>query len=185
MSMFYELMMKNKTEEEIYAQVFGTPTENPSGVFSGFSNANYLLIEKQLPEDTTEIQIEFTMPSTFPNTQKVIINAGVFSFSLYQQQITLYGGSGTRVVIPSNDLTVGSNYVIRAPKSNKTFNFSYSKDGGAFTTPTTWTSGSAYSSTIRFGNSTVNGRAFTGSINFNNTYFKRGNKFWYRGATKW
>lgn len=186
MSMFYELMMKAKIKEEIYAQVFGTPTENPTGVFSGFSNSNYLLIEHQLPTNITELQIEITMPSTIPSSgTQTIVNAGVFSFSLYQKQITLYGGSGSRVVVPSSDMTGGSTYTIKAPISNKTFQFSYSKDGGAFTTPTTWTSNTAYSDNIRFGNSTISGRRFAGSINFNNTYFKKGNKFWYEGAVRW
>ena len=183
MSMFYNLMMRAK---EVYAKVFGTPTENPSGVFSDFSNANYLLIEKQLPEDTTELQIEITMPSTIPSSgTQTIINAGVFSLSLYNGQVTLYGGSGNTVVIPSSDMAGGSTYRILALKENKTFDFSYSKDGGAFTTPTTWTSSAAYASDIRFGNSTISGRRFAGSINFNNTHFKRGNSFWFKGKVKY
>ena len=184
MSMFYELLMKAK---EVYAQVFGTLTESPKGVFSGFSDANYLLIEQGTPDDMTELLVEFTTPSTIPGSgTQTIVNMGIFSLSLYNKLITLYGGSGGQTVIPKDALVGGSTYVIRAVRNTgKSFTFYYSKDGGDFIETTTWVSNMSWGTLIRIGSSTNTGRGWKGSINVGNTRITRASGVWYKGKVKW
>lgn len=185
MGISFEKNPSSASGEKVYAIIYGSPTENPAGVFSDFSNTNYLLINQQIPEEATELQIEFTQPSTIATSgTQAIINAGVFSISMYQKAISFYSGSGTNSIIPSTDATPNSTYRIKLMINGKVITHCYSKDGGEFTTPETWTSNLNYSNNIRIGNSTVSGRGWKGSINMNNTYIKIGSKFWYDGATK-
>lgn len=184
MSMFYELLMRAK--ETVYAIIQGTLTENPKGVFSGFTDNNGLIIKQGTPEDFTELQIEVTMPPTIPNTgTQSIINLNIFSLRLYGKQIDLYGGTSDIHVIPQSAVVGGSNYVIKAVRdTGKTFDFFYKKDGGEWVQTSHWTSNMGYGSNIRIGNSTTSGRGWKGTINMNNTYIKRPNGFWFKGKTK-
>lgn len=185
MGISFEKNPSSASGEKVYAIIYGSLTENPTGVFSGFSNTNYLLINQQIPEEATELQIEFTQPSTIATSgTQVIIKGGAFAISLYQKNILFYGGSGQDIIIPSTDATPNSTYTIRLTINGNVFTHCYSKDGGEFTTPETWTSNQPYENNIRIGNSTVSGRGWKGSINMNNTYIKIGSKFWYDGATK-
>ena len=184
MRIFTQLMMRIK---ELYAIIMGSLTEASTGVFNGFSNTAYIRINKQLPDNSTELQIEIGMPSTIATSgTQSIINVGIFSLTMYQQTISLYSGSSDKTVIPSTDISGNSTYVIKAVRTagSKTFQFSYSKDGGAFVNTANWTSNLSYTDYIRIGNSTASGRGWKGTINLNNTYIKIGDKFWYKGLYK-
>ena len=183
MRIFTQLMMRIKG---LFAIIHGTLTENPKGVFSGFTDDNCLIIEQGTPEDFTELQIEVTMPPTIPSTgTQSIINANIFSLRLFQKQVDLYGGTSDIHVIPLGDVVGGSNYVIKAVRdTGKTFDFFYKKDGGEWVQTSHWTSNMNYGSYIRIGNSTNSGRGWKGTINMNNTYIKIGNKYWFKGKTK-
>lgn len=180
MSMFYELLMRAK---EVYAIIKGNPTENPSGVFSNFTDDNYLITNEKLPEDVTEVQVEFTMMSTIPSSgTQAIFNAGLTSLTLYNKQVSMYD-SGYKNIIPQSDTTGGSTYVVRCLINGKSLSFSYSKDGGAFIDSLNFTTRNNYN-VVKFGIASA-GRSFKGSINLNNTFIKRiGNRYWFKGKTK-
>lgn len=180
MSMFYNLMMRAK---EVYAIIKGSPTENPSGVFSDFTDNNYLITNEILPENVTEIQVEFTMPSTIPSSgTQAIFTSGLFGLTMYNKQVSTYY-SGYKNIIPQADTVGDSTYVVRCLINGKSLSFSYSKDGGAFVDTLNFTTGND-NNVVRFGNVATAGRSFKGSINLNNTYIKVGNRYWFKGKTR-
>ena len=181
MRVFTQLMMRIK---EIYAIIKGTPTESPTGVFGGFTDSNYLVIERQLPTNATEFQCEFTMQSTIPTSgTQTIFMCGLFSLTLYSKAISMYSG-GYKNIIPSSDVVADSNYVVKCVINGKSLSFSYSKDGGAFVSSLSITTTNNYSATMLFGKSTSSGRSFKGTVNVANTYIKIGDKYWYNGLYK-
>lgn len=182
MSMFYNLMMRAK---EVYAQMFGTLTESPSGVFNGFSNNNYLRIGESLPTDSTKIVIDFTVGSSKSGTQ-TIFYAGIFALTIYSNYLGVYddGASTYRQIIPASDLVVNSHYVVRIEKNDRDLSFYYSKDGGDFVNYLNWTSPNNYLPYILLGKSSTTNRYFRGSIDLNNTFIKVGSRYWFKGKTK-
>lgn len=179
MRVFTQLMMRIK---ELYAIIMGSPTNN-NGVFSGFTDSNYLIINKVLPSSVTEIQVEFTMMATIPTSgTQAIFASGLFGLTLYSKQVSMYDG-GYKNIIPQADTTGGSNYVVKCLINGKSLSFSYSKDGGAFVDTLNFTTNNNYN-VVRFGNVATSGRSFKGSINLNNTYIKIGDKYWYKGLYK-
>ena len=112
MSMFYELMMKNKAKI-MYATIKGSLTEN-DGVFSGFSASNYLQLQQEIVPSSTnviEFQVKFNSSDISANQRILMQSSNGGGIILYSSHIelALYNTDGTRIINGSYYSSLSSN----------------------------------------------------------------------------
>ena len=175
MSMFHELMMRKK-EEIMYATIKGTLTEN-NGVFSGFSNTNYLQTQQNFDVSQTnwEFVIKASKAST-GNARLFCINNGngamhtIFSLTSFSCTIL------TTTLTISQNFTADNFYFFKIKRNGNILSLSWSSDGIIYQDEqsaevTNWgNSGYVFYGRVA-GLSTA---GFGGTIDLNNSYIKLG-----------
>jgi len=180
MSMFYELMMKNKTKI-MYATIKGSLTENDD-VFSGFSASNYLQLQQSLSNiNNFEIQVKIR------TAEGTTFYRCIFG-SLETRELTLAQGSSSKLLLQlgnngssyaveltgTTNLQPLTDYYIRVIYNNGTFSLLLSSDG------INWNNEGSVTYTIStvtfiFGNGWNLGTYYwRGSIDLPNSYIKLG-----------
>lgn len=173
MSMFHELMMRKK-EEIMYATIKGTLTESPEGVFSGFSDGNYLRINNInnfALADNWEIFLKINSGGYLFGTNKR------YGITFTKNKLYL-SSNGTSWDIASG---VGSgsapdNCYVRLKFTGTQYIFDYSTDKITWINSVTVNSSTKITNTI---NSLILGYWYTnyyasGSIDLPNSYIKLG-----------
>lgn len=186
MSMFHELMMRKK-EQIMYATIKGSPTESPSGVFSGFSSSNYLQLQDDITEIPTdfEIQTRISIPATNSGFAIHFLSysgnsSGIRVFSSGKLNFYSKNNDNNAVeIIGTTVLSLDTFYFIKIKKVGNTITLYSSTDNITWTTEgtTTTTSTIPLTSKIGFGhcgNANNNNYIFNGSIDLNRSYIKLG-----------
>lgn len=160
----------------------GTLTENPTGVFSGFSASDYLTLPS-LNGDNLEIVIDFTTGASFNSFETIFRNSQMVSLEIsnLSNLVSFNWQTSNYVTIVSN-IQYNTNYTIKIKKNNDNIIFYCSVNGGSFVQTATMTTNKLSNSNINIGNSSANtGRYCIGTINLNKTYIKINNKLWFNG----
>jgi len=187
MSMFYELMMKKKQENIMYATIKGSLTEN-DGVFSGFSQSNYLITQDVFPLQSTNFEIVTRIKNTATDSNEryfvssryrtafiigtTRVSANTFTFRLYGGNST---GTGAGWNKASEQITIDE---------TQFFDVKFTYNGTEYALYVNGTKIISYtSSTALYGNDYMyygkwdtgsNTNVFVGSIDLNNSYIKLG-----------
>ena len=186
MSMFYELMMRKK-EEIMYATIKGTLTEN-DGVFSGFSQSNYLITQSAFPLQPAKFEIFVKIKNTATDNNERYFVAGQYrtSFIIGITKVSantftfkLYGGN-------ADGTGAGWNKTSEQITIDETqfFGVKFSYDGSEYALYVNGIKIISYLSTTRlYGNAPIyfgkwssggNTNIFVGEIDLNNSYIKLG-----------
>ena len=192
MSMFHELMMRKK-EQIMYATIKGSLTEN-DGVFSGFSDNNYLEMQQAIPNldvnSFLEIELKVTMPETITRQQIVgTNNANYTNNSTYDIGFQVYDDNRLWAHIYNSTSETRNAIYLTAPSalngkvcyikytianSRMTISLSFDKItwvSNYYDLPTTFSYTKASRSVLGWGNGSS---AFAGSIDLSNSYIKLG-----------
>lgn len=184
MSMSYELMMRKK-EEIMYATIKGSLTEN-DGVFSGFSNSNYLSLQQpfKLNADTIaefKVKINLTNNSILSGIIGTPNSYGMNFISANDSKLTLYLGNGSSWNILSAKkgttlLQTDTDYYIRLLIDKGTITLLLSTDDITYTTEFTAvvTISEEYTYNLAYGRARGYEQYIRGSIDLNNSYIKLG-----------
>jgi len=185
MSMFYELMMRKKTEI-MYATIKGSLTEN-DGVFSGFSSSNYLITQDYIDIDNTsniEIVVKINKPSNKDQNMFIATdtNFGFVLRTTYSGYISCYVGNGNSFniangVTGTHILDNNKDYYVKIKIANGSFNVMISEDNQTYITDNTFDISSLTTTKqylVNFGIGRTTSTYFTGSIDLNNSYIKLG-----------
>lgn len=184
MSMFYELMMRKK-EEIMYATIKGTLTEN-DGVFSGFSDSNYLALQ-HIIDFSKPFELLFKFTSTdFTNPQYLFSTryntTSGFDIYIQNSKIRIWGSTnGTSLDISSystDTISVNTTYWYKLKYSPTQIIAELSTDGINFVQENNIALSNQiyqnnYNALIGHGQ-TVNANYFVGSIELPNSYIKIG-----------
>ncbi len=177
MSMFYELMMRKKTEI-MYATIKGSLTEN-DGVFSGFSPANYLSLDCGTNTiNKWEVSIDFSYTNSVTQNYNGLFSQYSPSFQIYikkgENKLKVEINTTTNLVII--DLIEGSSYNINIKYSAGNWIVILTNKGtGNKVTRTSTTSDTWYLSGIfRFGTTQSGSYGWDNTINLNTSYLKIG-----------
>lgn len=187
MSMFYELMMRKKQENIMYATIKGSPTQSPYGIFSGFSSSNYLVLQNDITEFPTnfELQTRISIPSTNSGFAIHFLSysgnsSGIRVFSSGKLNFYSKNNDNNAVeIIGTTVLSLDTFYFIKIKKVGNTITLYSSLDGNNWTTEGTTTTSSTIPLTSKIGfghcgNPNNNNYIFNGSIDLNNSYIKIG-----------
>lgn len=189
---------KYKLQAVVGYTVVGSPTESPSGVFSGFSASDYLEINKPFsPMGQWEMVCCFITPETAPSNWTSILSLNNyisvqielsngntpylqigFSENTSSYSIGFIGGSS------SQKLNLNTKYWAKIRFTGTQYIVELSTDGINYTEYGNLNSTKKISSDnnkLRIGLNRTNTRGFVGSIDLNNTYIKINNKLWFNG----
>lgn len=180
--MFYELMMKKKTQT-MYATIKGSLTESPEGVFSGFSNSNYLELQQAIPNLDNNSKLEIFIDCKIENYNSNNVFFGATdgdTFDIKCQidtQKRIYGyiynnTTSTRLITPTiwaSGAVDNSRFQIKYTVSNNVLRVERSIDGGSFYgTEISLGENFTYTKGIKL----CLGKILSGSIDLNNSYIK-------------
>lgn len=180
-----------------YSKV-GTLTENPTGVFSGFSGSNYLKTAlnytiDNMNDSNYEFLIKFTPNASMSyecyalkyyngsTVRGLGIHNNKFAWTIGYPNTSGHTGS----IVSTFDVSIGTTYWLKGIYQNKIARLYYSLDGNNYTligsvdeTNQTFkiTKGFYFGATE---NSSYG--VFDGSIDMNETYIKINNKLWFNG----
>ena len=178
MSMFYELMMRRKQENIMYATIKGTLTESPEGVFSGLSNSNYLKLQQNIELNNFEFGITFKTASDISSYSGFLLTNSsgnnVFYIDFNYNRIrfrTTTAEDTTDAYTWWQNLDTDTFYklVWKYDNSTSTHTYTLIKNGVVVATQTHSATFKGITDTFNFGQSTnVN------SIDINNSYIKLG-----------
>ena len=185
------LAMIMKPKNYMYATIKGSLTENPSGVFSGFSNSNYLESLNTLLQNATNFEIGFKYNTGSLSRFNYLISGQnnntsrcfIFGLSLESQLIyfyTNYNGSwGVQVDTSISGITIQANtdYWIKLIYKNGVYSIYISTDGKNYIAGSS-ANGNAMSDCIGLWIGRANwttGNGSQGSYDINNFYIKINN----------
>ena len=189
---------KYKLQAVVGYKIVGNPTI-VDGVVSEFSSSDYVTISQ--PSGTVnsfEINIKFTMPSSYTSGQSLLGYTTVYNGSSLLAYILLTSsntiatylfkksdGTQTRYGVDydiSQHLSETFTFNVKTDMSNVYINL-YNSNGQLVDT-NTYTNqdlGGSITSSIKIGVRNNLSNAFSGSIDINNTFIKINNKLWFNG----
>ena len=181
MSVFSQLMMRKK-EQTMYATIKGTLTESPSGVFSGFSNSNYLQLQQQFTlSPTTKAEFCFKInvsnfDTTFNNVFYGNKKQRYFYFGVQTNGkliISFADGGADWISLQSSNtaLSLNTDYIIKIKIDNNVASIYING-----TLDKTYKIGLSATNTINvgIGSGLTSSDYFRGSIDLPNSYVKLG-----------
>ena len=184
MSKLLAMMMKPKPI--MYATIKGSLTEN-NGVFSGFSNSNYLNLGI-LPiteNDKYELVIKFTLPMTLTAAACTIIGSNNDGDTILVANILNSNKILRYYCVPifssqngSHTLNLGNTYYLKFIYDGSSYTIYLSEDGINWEVDYTYTSSTGRNitgKTLIGRNIAVSGQYCYGSIDLNNSYIKINN----------
>ena len=187
MSMFHELMMRKK-EQIMYATIKGSLTESPYGVFSGFSESNYLALQEPFaPTGSWEIVTKITTGNSLINNVKyflgnfdsersLIVGTTDNPITTFKAFISTNGGVSFNIqLISTVEAQTNTEYYIRVGFTGTTYYLDFSTDGINYVGRAEYSSTSKISPYILYyGRVFSSGNLWNGSIDLNNSYIKLG-----------
>ena len=178
MSMFYELMMRKKTEI-MYATIKGSLTEN-DGVFSGFSASNYLLTQDNIAINTNqnfEIRVTFTTGGDVSSFKHLLETYGhpydfYIDFKDDRFRFKFFDANNTSVIYTLwHSITTNTQYTViwQYISATNTHNISLVQNGVVIASNSNTSTIYSYNYPFAIGCSDI-----VGSIDLNNSYIKIG-----------
>lgn len=191
----------NNADVVANAKQLGSLTNN-SGVYSGFSSSNRLILNPTLNvgANTWEIRIKCTTGADVATTNQVLINGWYDSGDTKFSCLTLFtGASNFRLNLSSNasSTDIGSvagtytvlpntTYWLKLVFNGSSYVLSYSLDGDTYTADITISSSASMYSLLHIGIGAQYNAIlpFFGSIDFNETSITIDGNLWWQGAVK-
>ena len=178
MSMFYELMMRKKTQI-MYATIKGSLTEN-DGVFSGFSASNYLLTQDNIAINTNqnfEIRVTFTTGGDVSSFKHLLETYGhpydfYIDFKDDRFRFKFFDVNNTSVIYTLwHSITTNTQYTViwQYISATNTHNISLVQNGVVIASNSNTSTIYSYNYPFAIGCSDI-----VGSIDLNNSYIKIG-----------
>lgn len=182
MSMFHELMMRKK-EGIMYATIKGTLTESPEGVFSGFSDSNYLELQQPFaPIGSWEVVICVTPTSYTLNHAKYFFGCygignivlGTTTGGKFKLFISTNNGSSYNIQLTTTENIVADTlYYVKVGFDGSKYYIEQSIDGKTYIGRSEQASSDSISSaTVYIGKAYQDGYYWTNTVNLNQSYIK-------------
>ena len=175
----------------------GNLTENPTGVFSGFSADDYLSLPSFAPTGSWEVNIKLKTGDSLINHVKyifgnfneqrsIVVGTTDNPIQTFKAFISTNGGVSFNIQLVSDvEVYTNTEYYLRFGFTGSKYYLDFSTDGINYVGRVEYSSTGKISPYILyFGRVFSTRHLWNGSIDMNNTYIKTDNVYWFRGQAQ-